>query len=79
MKARRKLTKREIIQPHPGDKRYARRLAKGQPGGGRFAESVSLSRSLKKDDPIKAKRIVKEGEGDRGDEKRTKKPQRSRP
>jgi hypothetical protein len=76
MRARRKLTKREVIQPHPGDKRYARRLAKGQPGGGQFTESVSLNKSLSVDDKRKAKHVAKPGEGDRGDEKQTKQSKR---
>lgn len=67
---KRRLTKRETIQPHPSDKRFIRRISKGQPGGGQIAKSVSLKKSLSADDRRKAKRIVKEGDGDRGDERR---------
>jgi hypothetical protein len=60
-----KVSKRELIEPHPDDKRYIRRDEKG-----RIAKSVELNRSLAADDRRKAKRIVKEGQGDRGDEHR---------
>lgn len=68
---KRKLTKRQTIKPK-GGKRYIRRLAKGQPDGGEITKSVSLKKSLSADDRRKAKKVVKEGEGDRGDEKRNK-------
>jgi hypothetical protein len=47
------------------DKRYVRRDAKGQ-----FKESDDMGRSLATDRRHKAKRTVKKGEGDRGDQKR---------
>ena len=47
---RRKLSPRELIEPHPGDKRYIRRDEKG-----RIATSVDLNRSLSADDRRKAK------------------------
>jgi hypothetical protein len=54
---------RELIEPHRGKKRYVRRSKKG-----RFTDrQVSVSRSLSADRRSKAKRIVKKGEGDRGD------------
>lgn len=65
----RKLTERQTIKPK-GGKRYIRRRAKGQAGGGEIAKSVSLKKSLSADDRRKARRVVKEGQGDRGDERR---------
>lgn len=56
---------RELIEPHPGDKRYVRRDEKG-----RIVESVNLHRSLSEDDRRKAKHVAKPGQGDRGDERR---------
>jgi hypothetical protein len=60
-----KLGKRELIEPHPGDKRYIKRDKLG-----RFASSVDESKSLSRDDRIKAKHTAKPGYGDRGDEHR---------
>ena len=57
--------KRELIEPHPGDKRYVRRNEKGQ-----FTESDDVSRSLSKDVRQRAKTEVKSGYGDKGDRKR---------
>jgi hypothetical protein len=56
--------KRELIEPHPGDKRYVRRDDKG-----RFGESDDVGKSLAQDRRQKAKTIVKSGHGDRGDRK----------
>lgn len=58
---------RELIEPHKGDKRYVRRNQKGQ-----FKEIDDVGRSLSADRRKKAKRTVKKGEGDRGDQKRKK-------
>jgi len=59
---------RELIEPHKGDKRYVRRKK------GRFTKSQdNVGRSLAADRRKKAKRTVKKGEGDRGDQKRKKK------
>jgi hypothetical protein len=55
-------TKRELIEPTPGDKRYVRRDAKGQ-----FSESVDVSRSLSRDARTQAKSAAEPGQGDRGD------------
>ena len=60
-----KLSKRELIEPHPGDKRYIRRNAKGQ-----IVESDKVHLSLSRDIRTKAKRVSKPGQGDRGDRKR---------
>ena len=62
--AKRKAAKRELIKTG-SDKRYVRRGAKGQ-----FKESDDVSRSLAKDQPRKAKRSAKKGQGDRGDRRR---------
>jgi hypothetical protein len=52
---------RELIEPHKGDKRYARRNASGQ-----FTDKqVEIGRSLAADQRSKAKTIAKKGEGDR--------------
>jgi hypothetical protein len=56
--------KRELIEPHPGDKRYVRRDDKGQ-----FKESDDVSRSLAQDVRKKASTVSKSGQGDRGDRK----------
>jgi len=53
---------RQLIEPHPGDKRYVRRKK------GKFTKSQDdVGRSLAADRRKKAKRTVKKGEGDRGD------------
>ena len=54
--------KRELIKPK-GDARYIRRDAKG-----RIKESDDVGRSLKLDRARKAKKQVKSGYGDRGDQ-----------
>ena len=54
--------KRELIEPHKGDKRYVRRDENGQ-----FKESDDVSRSLSQDQKRKAKNTAKPGQGDRGD------------
>ncbi len=57
---------RELIEPHSGDKRYVRRDAHGH-----FSEDqVDVGRSLAADRRQHAKTVVKEGQGDRGDENR---------
>jgi hypothetical protein len=57
--------KRELIEPHKGDKRYVRR-----DDGGKFKESDDVGRSLAQDRRTEAKTKVKSGYGDRGDQKR---------
>jgi hypothetical protein len=54
--------KRELIEPHKGDKRYVRRDENG-----RFTESDDVSRSLSQDQRREAKTASKKGQGDRGD------------
>jgi hypothetical protein len=58
--------KRELIEPHPGDKRYIRRDDTGQ-----FTkDQVNVSRSLRDDIRQPAKHTVLEGQGNRGDRRR---------
>jgi hypothetical protein len=59
-------SKRELIDTGT-DKRYVRRDEKGQ-----FEESDDQGRSLARDIKQKANTEVKAGQGDRGDQKRTK-------
>jgi hypothetical protein len=61
-KTKRESGKRELISPN-GDNRYVRRDAKGQ-----FKESDDQGRSLSRDIKTKAKKKVKPGYGDRGDQ-----------
>lgn len=56
------MSKRELIEPHPGDKRYVRRDEKGQ-----FTESDDVSKSLSRDVQQKAKAKKPRNEGDKGD------------
>jgi hypothetical protein len=57
--------KRELIEPHKGDKRYIRRDARG-----RIQESDDVGRSLSQDRRRQAKTIAKPGQGDKGDRAR---------
>jgi hypothetical protein len=56
-------SKRELISPN-GDKRLIRRDAEG-----RITESDDLGKSLSQDVKKAAKKTVKAGQGDRGDQK----------
>jgi hypothetical protein len=57
---------RQLIEPHPGDKRYVRRSKTGQ-----FTDKqVDVGRSLSADRRSKSKTVAKKGDGDRGDQKR---------
>jgi len=58
--------KRELIEPHKGDRRYVRRDAQG-----RFSEVVDAGRSVAQDRRRHAKTESKPGYGDRGDRKRS--------
>lgn len=58
--------KREHIEPN-GDDRYIRRDGKG-----RIKESDDVGRSLRKDVQQRAKKTVKPGYGDKGDQARKK-------
>ena len=55
-------SKREEIEPTPGDKRYIRRGKDGK-----IATSVELHKSLSQDDQHNAKKTSKPGQGDHGD------------
>jgi hypothetical protein len=66
--ARKASSKRTLIEPHPGDKRYIRRDAQG-----RIKESDDVGRSLAADRRTKAKTASKSGQGDKGDRKPAKK------
>ena len=60
--------KRELIEPNEGDKRYIRRDA-----AGKFTEDqVDVGRSLAADQRSKSKKVAPKGQGDKGDQKRTK-------
>ena len=56
------MSKRELIEPNPGDKRFARRDDKGQ-----FSEQVDVGRSLAADQRQHAKHDAGKGQGDKGD------------
>jgi hypothetical protein len=64
-KTKSKTSKRTLIEPHKGDRRYVRRNKKGQ-----FKDEVDVGRSLAADRRRTAKTTVKPGQGDRGDVKR---------
>jgi hypothetical protein len=66
-KRSRKTSKRTVIQPRRGDRRYVRRNKAGQ-----FKKEVNAGRSLAADRRRKAKtKVVAKGQGDRGDTKRS--------
>lgn len=58
--------KREVIQPHEGDKRYVRRDEKGN----FTTDQTAVGKSLAADRKTKAKTVVPKGQGDRGDQKK---------
>ena len=61
------MSSREIIQPHKGDKRYARRDEQGK-----FTDDqVGVGKSLAADRRSKAKTVAPKGQGDRGDQKKS--------
>lgn len=61
------VSKRELIEPNKGDKRYIRRDERG-----RFTKDQSdLGASLSADRRRHAKHTAKPGQGDRGDRKPT--------
>jgi len=57
-----KTSRRTVVEPHKGDRRYVRRNRRGQ-----FKEEVNVGRSLAADRRRKARTKVKPGQGDRGD------------
>ncbi|MEY2563457.1 MAG: hypothetical protein QOH88_1650 [Verrucomicrobiota bacterium] len=64
-KTKSKTSKRTVIEPHKGDRRYVRRDKEGQ-----FKKQVDVGRSLSADKKRTAKTKVKKGQGDRGDVKK---------
>jgi hypothetical protein len=56
------MSKRELIEPNPGDKRYVRRDKEGK-----IAHSVDLNKSLSQDDQHNSKKTSEPGQGDKGD------------
>jgi hypothetical protein len=58
-------SRRHVIEPTKGDKRYVRRNAKGE-----FNKVVDVGKSLSSDKGTTAKKKVPKGQGDRGDTKR---------
>ena len=56
------MSKRELIEPTPGDKRYARRDDQGQ-----FTEQVDVGKSSAADQRQHAKHDAGKGQGDKGD------------
>ena len=61
----RKTSKRTVVEPRKGDRRYVRRTKTGQ-----FKKQVNVGRSLAADRRQNAKTKVAKGQGDRGDTKR---------
>lgn len=53
---------RELIEPHPGDKRYQRRNEDGT-----FSDSDDQTKSLRQDVQRSAKNEKPKNQGDRGD------------
>jgi hypothetical protein len=58
------MSKRELIEPNEGDKRYVRRDAEGK-----FGKQVDVGRSHAGDQRRQAKADAKPSQGDRGDRK----------
>lgn len=56
------MSKRELIEPRKGDKRYVRRDDKGQ-----FSESDDVGKALSQDRKQHSTHVAKSGEGDKGD------------
>jgi hypothetical protein len=61
---KRATSRRELIEPTKGDKRYMRRNAQGE-----FNKVVDVGKSLSSDKRTTAKKKVPKGQGDRGDTK----------
>jgi len=57
--------KRERIEPHAGDQRYARRSSEGK----FTTDQTNVGRSLAADRKKHAKTVVPRGQGDKGDQK----------
>lgn len=61
-----KTSKRTVIEPRKGDRRFVRRNKKGE-----FQTQVNVGRSLAADRRRKSKTKVPKGQGDRGDTGKT--------
>ena len=59
-------TKRTVVEPKAGDKRYVRR----DEAGHFTKDQVSVGKSLAADRRTKAKTVAPKGQGDRGDQKK---------
>jgi len=59
------MSRRELIEPNPGDKRYVRRDDKGH-----FTKEVDVGKSLAADRRQHSKTPAKPGQGDRGDQQK---------
>lgn len=57
-------SKRELLEPHPGDKRFVRRDSEGK-----FFESDDVGKSLAADQRTHAETESEKGQGDKGDRK----------
>jgi hypothetical protein len=57
-------SKRELIEPHNGDKRFVRRDNKGE-----FSKEVDVGESLAADGRQHSETVAKAGQGDKGDRK----------
>ena len=57
-------SKRELLEPHPGDKRFVRRDSEGK-----FSESDDVGKSLAADQRTHAETESEKGQGDKGDRK----------
>ncbi len=64
-RSRRGNSDREMLDTGRGGKRFARRDAQGQ-----FSDQDSVSRSLPRDRQQRARKGVRSGQGDRGDQRR---------
>ena len=64
MPTKTKTSKRELIEPSKGDKRFVRRKSNGT-----FGKTADVGKSLSADSRTKAKKKVTKGQGDRGDTK----------
>jgi hypothetical protein len=58
----RKTSKRTLLEPHKGDRRYVRRNKQGE-----FKKEVNVGRSLAADRRRKSSKKVPKGQGDRGE------------
>lgn len=56
------MSKRELIEPNPGDKRYVRRDDQGH-----FKEEVDVGKSLAADQRQHSRHDAGRGQGDKGD------------